>query len=58
MTKRFDTPTWAFRVAHGLVPPPPHRSRRVRPWLLAVAIAAGGAAVAGAMWMIRAIIAH
>ncbi len=56
MTKHLDTPTWAFRVPHGLIPPSPRKPRRVWPWLLGVAIATGGAAVAGAMWMIRAII--
>ena len=56
MTKRLDTRSWAFRVAHGLVPPPSRKPRKAQFWLLVVAIAAGGAAVAGAMWAIRAII--
>jgi len=58
MTKRLDTYTWAFRVAHDLIPPPPRKPRKAYPWLLIVAIAGGGTAVAIAAWVIRAIIAH
>jgi len=56
--KRRDDTLWAFCIAHDLVPPPPRKPRRAYPWLLVMAIAGGGAAVAIAAWVIQAIIAH